>query len=410
MKRTITLGLAVLSCLAQAQADELAPPQVARQGALTVLTVEGRSEGEPGSLELELGPLRGRARRSAGGLVRGSLSTRRVLLPGRYTLVLREGAQERARREVELGSAEEQTRSREAEARWLLQAARGARELSRGLERTGRFLSALQLSEAERRTRTLGYLAGWRHQLRRARADLALFERRVVLAHRPDAIAALGRVQAALAARGRSWEAALERGVPLAEGLDPELEAAAAALRSAGELPELGSWDGGPLATPPAWERLQPGSPWRADGFELQVPAGWEVAGAPTRPELRLHLRPAGDPSVVLTVTVSEAPEASTLAALEALHETSNWESFPGYARPTLTRPGTGGLELRFDYDPAGARAPADAARAVVHVAQRVLFQPARGATWTLSISWAGERAPTGLDALLAGFRLTGGP
>ena len=413
-------------CASAARADELAEPVLTRQRGLTILAVEGRSPGEPGPLVLELtraegggegAALAGRARRGAGGLVRGSLSTRRALLPGRYQLLLREGERVRAQREVLLGSDDDQARSREGEARWLSEAARTARGLCTGLERTARFLFALGLAPAERSARIQGFMAGWRHQLRRARADLALFERRVVLPHRPAAIVALGQVHAALAARGRAWEAALSAAGPESgsgsgapPGDDAEVQAAARALSEAAGLsdpPE--AWLPGPLAVPPPWDRIQAGSPYRADGFELAIPAGWVVAGAPSRPELRLHLRPEASQSVVLTVSVGEAPELTDLAGLEAMHETSNWESFSGYARPQLSRPAEGGLVVRFQYDPAGPRAPADAERPPVQVAQRVLFQPARGRTYVLAVSWSGTAEPAGLEALLGGFRLAEG-
>jgi hypothetical protein len=121
---------------------------------------------------------------------------------------------------------------------------------------------------------------------------------------------------------------------------------------------------------------------------------------------VRLHVRPAAGSGAQAIVSLSEAPDLTDLAGLEALHETSNWESYPGYSRPRLERPPEGGLIVRFHYDPAGARAPADAERPAVHVAQRVLLQPARGRVWVLSVSWSGAGEPTELPVLLGGFRL----
>lgn len=398
---------AVLLFATLARADELAAPRVERRTGLTLIEVEGQVGGA-GPVEVGLaqeGRLLLRGALTGEGRVRGSISTGRLLLPGAYELRLLRGEAVLARRELILGDAGELEASRAREARWAAEATRAARGLCVALERNARFVAALGLARAEAARRCAVFLGAWRRQLRRSRAELALFERRVVAPHSPDAIAALGRLHAALAARAGVWERALSQGAPAPAGPDPAVdEAARALLQARGQPAQLDAWREGPLATPPVWDQVRAGETWRADGFELPIPAGFVCSEPPPRPEVRLQLRATERP-VSITVTVGEDPELTDLAGLEAMHETSNWESYPGYAAPRVERPPEGGLTLRFRWDPAGAGAPADAARPTVEVAQRVLFAPERGRTLVLAVSWSGAEPPE-LAGLLRDFRV----
>lgn len=413
----MTRGLGLLLLLAGPALGQpsFGEPRVEREGALVRIAVEVQGAAlEPGlALALDRGDLRGElTARPEGGLL-GTLATTRLLVPGRWELLLTRGQEVLARRELVLGTDEERRASEARERRWLEEQARVARTLAVSLERTGQLQRGLAFPKAEQAMARFGpYLTRWRVMLRQARGELALFERRLVAPHLPAAVLALRTLHGTLTERGRAWEAAIAQGA--APPSEEALVAAGAALAAAG-LPGPGqeAWRAGPLGQVPAWREVRPGQPWESDGFRLAIPAGFGPGVPPPVPEgIRLLLGSRERKGIMISVTVSEDPELRELAALEAMHATFNWETHPGFARPVVERPQAGGLLVRFAWDPAGSRAAADAARLEYQAVQRVLFAPARGRTWVLEVAWpGGEPEPPEVAALLASFALVeGGP
>ncbi|HBP16677.1 MAG TPA: hypothetical protein DEA08_02645 [Planctomycetes bacterium] len=283
--------------------------------------------------------------------VRLRLRSPRRLLPGGYTLLFlaEKGDEVLAQEPVALGGAEEAAASAARMDAWYRGALSTFRELSATLERRGRFHAALNAA-GEQRSHVAAsfqrdFLArNWTPGLVGARMDLATFRRRLVLPPRPELLAALERLAAALAPRRDAWVKALTQSkpaldqAPLRKAIEPVVQAGEALKPT-----PLPGWLGGPLGELPPLPT--PGKPYTSPlGFSLTLPAGSTVE-TPLDPINRVFAKVAG--SNVL-VQVREVPDATTPEQLREVLEVGAWETWDSYKRLGGGPLEQGGHELDF--------------------------------------------------------------